>query len=366
SIITSRTLISSAPEAERKPPKPTHPVVEIIEVLSEEYRITIHSRGTIAPKTEGTLVAEVAGRILSTSPNFQPGGWFKAGEVLLTLDPTDHQHTVTIAEAERSQAALALQKTEAEAAQAKQSWEQMALSGSPTGLTLYQPQLAEARAKLAAAEARLAQAQRDLERSQIIAPYTGRVLEQQVDRGQFITRGTALATLYATDLAEVRLPITDRQARFLILPEQGHQPPVQLVAHSTSNPQQWEGQIVRSEATIDPQTHQLYLIAQIQNPYTPQSESTPPLRIGQFVRAEIEGITLPQVFLIPRVAIREGNQVLVVDSENRIERRTLEVVWQQADQLIISSGLQAGERIILTSLPYAPDGMQVKEKSEQK
>lgn len=363
SVATSHYLIQSAPEAERKPSKPAQPLVEVFEVTAEDYPVTIHSRGTIAPQTQGSLVAEVAGRIVSTSPHFQPGEFFQAGETLVTLEPTDYRYTVTIAEAERSQAQLALQKTEAEAIQAKKNWEQMALSGRPTELTLYQPQMAEAEAKLAAAEARLAQAQRDLERTRIIAPYAGRVLEQQVDLGQFITRGTPLATLYAVDLAEVRLPITDRQSQFLTLPEQGHQAGVELTTRSKHRPQRWRGQIVRSEATIDPRTHQLYLVAQIENPYSPRTKGALPLRIGEFVRAEIEGITLKGVFMIPRIAVRDGNQVLVVDSDNRIERRTLAVTWQQDDQLIISSGLQSGERIVVTSLPYAPDGMQVSVKS---
>ena len=363
SFAASRYLIQTAPETERKPAKAEKPIVNAVKLITEDYPVTLHSRGTITPATQTALVAEIKGRITTTSPNFRPGSFFQAGEMLLTLDPTDYQYAVTIAQAERSQTVLALEKTRAEATQAKQNWEQLSLSGVPTKLTLYQPQLAEAQAKLAAAEARLAQAERNLERTQIIAPYAGRVLEQQVDLGQFVTVGTPLATLYATDLAEVRLPVTDRQARFMTLPETGYHPQVRLTTSSSDTA--WEGTLIRSEATLDPRTQQLYLVAQIPNPYQSHKQR-PALKVGQFVRAEIEGITLKNTFRIPRVAVRSGNEVLVVDAEHRLQRREIKVLWQETDQLVISSGVSHGEQVITTSLPYAPNGMQVTVKDEVK
>ncbi len=324
-----------------------------------DYPVQLESRGNIAPHTQGELVAEIAGRITSISPNFKPGGWFESGEALITLDPTDYQYAVTIAMADLAQAELTLEKTKAEAEQAEANWRQMGLATKPTALTLHRPQLAQAEAALAAAKARLAQTRQDLDRTRIIAPYRGRLLEKRVDLGQFVTRGTPLATLYATDLAEVRLPITDRQARFLPLPETGNHPKVTLTTSTGGRIQSWQGIIVRSEATVDPRTQQLYVVAQINNPYTPREDGSV-LKIGQFVTASIEGETLQQVYRIPRVAIRNGNEVLTIDQQERIQHRTIEPLWQQGDHLIVSSGLHPGERVVTTALPYAPDGMKVK------
>lgn len=358
SIAIAKLLMDTAPEAKRKPSKPVVPLVEVAEMTPANYPIILQSRGNIAPQTQGELVAEVAGRITQISPNFKPGGHFKAGEVLITLDPTDYRHAVTIAEAELAQTHLTLEKTRAEAAQAEANWKQMALTSAPTDLTLHRPQLAQAEAARAAAQAKLEQAQRDLQRTQLIAPYSGRLLEKRADLGQFVTRGAPLATLYATDIAEVRLPITDRQSRFLPLPESGTYANVTLsTPHSDAT---WPGRLVRSEASIDSRTQQLYVVAQIEKPYAPQAESNNTLRIGQFVTADIEGETLQQVYQVPRVAVRNGDEVLILDSENQIRHRTLTTIWQQTDQLIVSAGLQPGDRIVTTALPYAPEGMQVK------
>lgn len=360
SIAIGKMLIATAPEAKRKPPKPAVPLVEVAKMEAIDYTIALQSRGNIAPQTQGELVAEVAGRITHISPNFKAGGSFQLDEPLVTLDPTDHQHTVTIARAELAQANLTLEKSRAEATQAEANWQQMALQTQPTALTLHRPQLAQAEAARAAANAKLEQAKRDLQRTTITAPYAGRVLEQRVDLGQFITRGTPLATLYATDIAEVRLPITDRQSRFLTLPESGTSAEVHLRSPTGDRNNRWQGKLVRSEAAIDQRTQQLYVVAQIQNPYSIQPDGSAPLRIGQFITAEIEGQTLEQVFLVPRVAVRNGDQVLIIDQENRIRHRTLTTIWQQTDHLIASGGLQNGDRVVITSLPYAPDGMQVK------
>lgn len=358
SVAVGKMLMDTAPEASRKPAKPATPLVEVVTASPVNYPITLQSRGNIAPQTQGELVAEVAGRITTLSPNFKPGGHFEVGEVLVTLDPSDYRHAITIAEAELAQANLTLEKSAAEAAQAEANWKQMALSSKPTALTLHRPQLAQAKAAQAAAHAKLEQARRDLKRTQLIAPYSGRLLEKRVDLGQFVTRGTPLATLYATDIAEVRLPITDRQSRFLTLPESGTHAAVQL--QTTQSDTLWEGQLVRSEAAIDSRTQQLYVVAQIKNPYTIQNSGAEALRIGQFVTAKIEGKRLEQVFLVPRVAIRNGDEVLIVDQDNHIRHRTLTTVWQQTDRLIVSAGLLPGDRIVTTALPYAPDGMRVK------
>ena len=357
SIIVAKTLFSTAPKADRAPPNPALPVVEVIHAQPVDYPITLHSRGNITPQTQGNLVSEIAGKIIQLSPNFRPGGTFEAGETLIDLDPTDYQHAITIAKADLAQAELTLEKSRAEAEQAAANWKQMGISTPPTALTLHRPQLAQAEASLAAAKARLAQAEHDLARTQIVAPYRGRLLEKQVDLGQFVTRGTPLATLYATDVAEVRLPITDRQSRFLPLPESGASPRVTLTTPSGTH--SWQGTIVRSEATVDPRTHQLYVVAEIEDPYRTLTGGGT-LKIGQFVTARIEGETLKQVYQIPRNAIRDGDQLLIADSDQRIQRRTVKIIWQQTDHLIASSGLHSGDRIITTALPYAPEGMKIK------
>lgn len=366
SLAIGLILLATAPDAARIPPQPTHPTVEVLEVQPEDYTVLIHSRGTVKPRTQGALVAEVAGRILAISPHFRPGGFFDTGEVLATLDPIDYRHARTIARAELVKARLAMKEETAQAMQAKRDWNTMGLIGPPSELTLRIPQQQQAQATLEAAEARVGQAERDLARTRLLAPYPGRILEKQVDVGQYVARGAVLATLYAVDHAEVRLAIHDRQAAFLTLPanvrndlSRSFGPPVALQAVVHGKPHTWHGHIIRTEGTIDPQTRQIYLVAQVAEPYWPSKHGGHPLTVGQFVRASIQGRLLPGVFLIPRVAVRRSEEILLLSSTNRIQRRRVQAIWRDAEQLVIQDGLKAGERVVLTPLPFAPEGMQV-------
>ena len=366
SLAVAQHLLSTAPEAKRKPPKPVIPVVETLRAQPVDYQVVVQSRGIIAPRTQGALVAEVAGRILEIAPNFRPGGFFEAGESLLLLDSSDYQHARTIAKAELVQADVALQEELAKGEQAKQEWQNLGLDGPAGKLTLRLPQQQRAKAALVAAQARLAQTQRDLQRTRIVAPYAGRVLEKKVDVGQFIVRGSAVATLYAVDYAEVRLPISDRQAAFLTLPERFRHdsskpvgPPVTLTATIRGHSYEWLAQVVRTEGTLDARTRQIHLVAQVQDPYGRGPQGRPPLKVGQFVTAAIQGHNLMHVFLVPRSALRAEKKILTLTAENRIQHRALHPVWRDADDLVVLAGLQVGEPIVLTALPYAPDGMLV-------
>lgn len=359
-------FMRTAPEAKRTPPKSEVPVVETLEAHAVDYTVVVQSRGTVSPRTQGVLVAEVAGRILAISAHFRPGGFFSAGDILVTTDPSDYQHALTIARSELAQARLTLTEEKAKGVQARWDWDKTGLEGRPGALALRTPQLQRAQAALAAATARMAQAKRELERTRIIAPYTGRVLDKQVDIGQYVARGTPLATVYAVDHAEVRLPITDRQAAFLALPEQfrgessvSSGPEVTLSATVGGQLHEWLGYLVRTEGTMDIKTRQIHVVAQVDDPYGRGPNNRPPLKVGQFVHASIQGRRLPQAFLVPRAAFRRAEDILVLSADHRIQRRRLEIVWRDAEHAVVLEGVQAGERIVLTPLPYAPDGMRV-------
>lgn len=364
-------LIRTAPPVEHSTPHLERPVVDILKIQPADYTVVVQSQGTVSPRTQGALVAEVAGRILTVSAHFRPGGFFERGELLATIDPTDYQHALTIARSELAQSHLNWKEEEAKSIQAKRDWKKMALPGPPSELTLRTPQRERAQAALAAAEARLAQAQRELEHTRVVAPYAGRVLTTQVDVGQFVPRAASLATVYAVDYAEVRLPITDRQAAFLTLPESFREdqtlpdgPPVTLSATINGQDHEWPGRVVRTEGSVDPRTRQIYVVAQVDNPYGRGAKGEPPLKVGQFVRAAIQGHILNSVYWVPRSAFRNAEEILTLSADNRVQRRRLTAIWRDADHSVVQEGLQPGDRIVLTPLPYAPNGMQVEDASQ--
>lgn len=365
-IVAARAIISSKPEASRRPPATPALAVEATRVAPQAFEVIVSADGTVRPRTQSTLVPEVPGRIISISPNFRDGGFFEKGDVLLRIEPRDYELALATAEAQVAQASAALEQELALAEVVKNDWKQLGKTAPDLGLR--KPQIAAARAALLSAQSQLERARVDLDRTTIRAPYAGRVLEQGADVGQFVTVGTVLARIYAVDYVEIRLPLSNRQLEFVDLPERyrddaGKQAPqgpaVTIEAKVGSTAYQWEGRLVRAEGAIDTQSRQLYVVAQVDDPYARGPEGRPPLRIGQFVTARIRGRTLEDVFVVPRSALREGDSLLLVDADSRLEHRPVRVVWSDAQQAVIDSGLQDGDIVTLTGLSIAAGGTQV-------
>jgi RND family efflux transporter MFP subunit len=365
-IAISASLIATGPQTERQRPKTSTPTVEIMTLQPQDYQVIVASRGTLMPRTSSTLVPEVSGRIIQVADNFRNGGFFTAGEQLLQIDPRDYENAVIIARAELIQQQLKLAEEQAQSEQARHNWENLQLDGEPTPLLLRTPQLKNAEATLAAAEARLRQAEIELERTSIAAPYAGRILQKKVDLGQYIAPGTQLAEIYASDAVEIRLPISNEAQGFLHLPESdpnarqtaNDEAPVLFSSRVGDQQHQWQGRLIRTEGSIDIRSRQLFVIGQIDAPYQPQT-GRPALKIGQFLEAQIFGKQLKNVFVLPRQAVRGESTAHLIDADSRLQRRELDIIWRDEKQLIASGPLLAGERISLTTLPFAADGIKV-------
>lgn len=371
-LYAGRYLITTAPEAKRRPPERPVPIVEAERFTPQSYTVKLQSRGTIMPRTQSTLIPQVSGRIVDMGIHFRDGGFIREGEVLLEIERTDYELALTIARADLASARLTQQEERAQAKQAQSDWKKLGMTGKPDDLVLRKPQLAKAQANVASAEARVQQAELDLTRTQIIAPYDGRILQKQVDIGQVVSPTTQLATLYASDIAEVRLPLTDKQLGMLSLPEAtpdhdldkiANAKPdtiVDLIADLGGAEWRWEGRVVRTEGTFDTRSRQLSVIAQVADPFRSRDDAKPPLKIGQFVRAEIQGYTLENVFVLPRQIVSGDGVVLIMDENNRVERRPITILWQTADSVITRDAISADDRLITTPLPYSLNGMQVR------
>ncbi|MGF1642032.1 MAG: efflux RND transporter periplasmic adaptor subunit [Thiotrichales bacterium] len=364
------TLVATGPKATRDAPETPVPLVEVATLQPQDYTVRLNSQGTVTARTQTELVAEVSGRITEISKQFVEGGFFEQGDVLLRVDARDYTNQVTIAEAEYAQQQLNLAQERARADQARRDWDKLGEAGRPSDLVLRKPQLASAEAAAAAARARLTQARLDLDRTRVVAPFAGRVLEKKADVGQFVSRGGALATLYAIDYAEVRLPLTAEQLAFLRLPEQyrgqtgapSDSPRVTLRPRA-GDERAWEGRIVRSSGAFDSKTRQLFVVAQIDDPYGVRDDGRPPLKVGSFVSAEIDGDTWRNVFVVPRAAVREGREVLVADN-GKLSRRAVDIIWSNEREAVIRAGLAAGERLIVTPVSYAVDGAPIRIEGE--
>ena len=359
------TMIRNRPVVETRPPEIAPPGVRVHVVALEDVELSVLSEGTVRPRTESELVPEVSGRVMSIAPSFAEGGFFEAGDVLITIDPFDYEQAVVSARAQRAQSRLRLAEEEAEAEVAQREWDSLG-QGDPRALTLREPQLDDARAAVAAAEASLVRAERDLERARITAPYAGRVRRKSVDIGQVVTVGNSVATIYAVDRAEIRLPLPDNELAYLHLPlsyrgaENRPGPGVTLRSTFAGETHAWNGRIVRTESEIDPVSRMVHVVAEVEDPYRPWPDlDRPPLAVGMYVDAEIEGRRFRQIAVVPRSGLRGRSQVMVVDGESRLSFRDIEILRMTAGSIYVRAGLANGERVVVSTLDSPTDGMQV-------
>ena len=282
-------LVLNKPDVPIEPRPVELPGIRVHTVTLQEVTLTVSSQGTVRPRTETQLVPEIAGQVIWVSPSFAAGGFFEEGEVLLRIDQYDYQQAVVTARSQVAQSTLRLAQEEAEAEVAREEWKELG-AGAASALTLHEPQLVDAQAAVAAAEAALDRAMRDLDRAEIKAPYAGRIRQKSVDVGQFLTVGSSVATVYAIDTAEVRLPLPDAELAYLNLPlayrglgEQAG-PRVTLQANFAGSTHTWEGHIVRTEAEIDPVSRMVHVVVEVDDPYAPSDDPGRPAAGGGHVR----------------------------------------------------------------------------------
>ena len=360
-------IFCSEPEPRRFPQRETLPNVSVERLEPESYQVWLDSQGTVQARTESALISEARGKVISVSPSFRAGGFFEKGEILLEIDPRDYATAVVTSKAELARAKLALVEEQASAEQASVDWKRLNANEEPPDLVSRKPQLEQARANTDSAQARLANAELNLERTRIAAPYVGRILSTNVDIGQFVSAGNILAQVYAVDYAEIRLPLSEKELGYIDLPESyrgepdqtDNQPFVLLTTSIGKASVEWEGRIVRAEGAFDTRSRQLFMVAQVDDPYGKRPDGRPPLKVGSFVQAKIKGKILKDVFVIPRKFYRKNEYVVTIDENNLLRRRSIEVEWSDEESLVISSGLKAGERMCLTPLSFPSEGMKV-------
>lgn len=357
-------LVATKPETPKKDTPAREPLVEVEPAQPYAGEFTLLAQGTVTPRTETVLVSEVNGAVVDVAPDFNAGGFFRKGDVLLRIDPKDYQAALKRAEAQVANRQALLAQETARAEQARKDWENLRRPGTPSDLVLRVPYVAEAEANLSAAQADLQQARIDLERTVIRAPYDGLLREKRVDRGQYVATGTAIAVLYSVDRAEVRLPLTEHDVAFLDLPAPGHEhegKALVLRANVAGQQMHWSARLVRSENVIDERSRVVYAVAAVDDPYGVLGRREGAiLPFGTFVEAEIPATIGHQVVGVPRYAIRGDSQLMTVDAENRLRLRDITIVRSDREHAFIDGGIEPGERVIVSTLEAPVEGMAVR------
>ncbi|MBI1191432.1 MAG: efflux RND transporter periplasmic adaptor subunit [Tepidisphaera sp.] len=350
-----------APEENEEGPRPVSVFVE--PVRRADTRLDVVTHGEVRSGTDVELVAQVAGRVASVSPEFVEGGLIADGAPLVVIEDTDYRLAVQEARTAVAEAELGLEQAKADADVARRQ-----LAGRPgaSPLGLHVPQLNQATVRLKSARARLEQAELNLARTRIGLPFPGRVMSTEVDVGQYVTPGTRLGRAFAVDVAEVRLPFTDVQLASLGLPIGYRAEPdeaprrVTLAAVVGGEQQTWTGRLVRIDAAVDPGTRLVYGLARVAQPYGDgASRSGMPLAVGLYVEATVQGRQVDNAQVIPRDALRAGNQVYVVDADGLLQVRPVTVRHADADSAVIGAGLAQDERVVVSSIRNPIDGMRL-------
>lgn len=340
------------------------PLVHTITAETTDVRLDVASQGTVEPFRTLVVAAEIGGRIAATHPELRAGGFVAAGDVLVELDPFDFDLTIVQQEAAVARAELQLLQERAEADAAQRAWHDLEGDRQADPLVTRQPQIVDAEKSLAAARALLDQARLDRRRTQIRAPVAGRVRTANAEQGQVVQRGQTLAEVFDLAAVEIPLSIPAGDAAFVELPlgvdqDRGAGTPVELTADFAGQQHTWLGRIVRTGGEIDRRTRQLTVVARVDEPFAP-GDDRPPLLVGMFVQATLRGRTFEDVVVIPRAALRPGNQVWIVDSEHRLRPRAVTVLRTERDRIVLRDGIEPGEVICTSTLETVTEGMPVR------
>lgn len=352
----------------RQPPQKEEHVdrgflVQVMTVDTSDVVIPLKATGTVSSGNEMDVTAEVTARVNEVSDNFVAGGFVNQGDLLFSLERTDFELALEKAKAEKEKIRLELTILENQATVARDQWHQIHPDKAPHPLTVYKPQLINAKAQLAAAEASIRQAELNLRRTQVFAPFSGLIVEKNIGLGQYVRAGNILGHIIDSSLAEVNIPLPLNDLAWLKIPGKNTDTKgsvATITMNLGSQKVSWQGRLTRSLGTIDSQTRMTTVVVRVDDPYGLKTTQPFPLVNGAFVDVDFSGITLSQVVSIPRGALRADSKVWTVDTDNRLQVQPVVIARKLHDRVLIKSGLKAGDKVVVSALAGAADGMKLR------
>ena len=359
-IAGCRVLRAARPPLGRQAVAPSYPLARVISARMETIAVPIQGFGTVRPQQEIKLIPQVAGKITLISPQLVDGGVFKKGDVLAEIDPADYAIAVTLADARVEDAYSRFVLKEQETQVAISDWEQLHPGSPVPPLVAREHQLKASQANLEASRAELEKARLSLSRTRLAAPFNGRVSQKSVDIDQYVSPGQSLAVLYSIDAVEIVIPMESRHLLWFDVPgfttagTKGSE--VAVYSEIGQIEQVWKGKVVRTEGVVNDKTRMINVVVRVMNPY----DRYPPLAPGLFVRAEIKGRAVEKGIIIPRSSLQGKNSVWVVDDNEKLALKPVEIAVATYEGLVVSNGLSDGEKVVIAAVKDATAGMKVK------
>ncbi|MBU4000810.1 MAG: efflux RND transporter periplasmic adaptor subunit [Proteobacteria bacterium] len=336
------------------------PLARVIVVEAKNIFIPIQGHGTVRPLHEIKLVPQVAGKITMISSQLVDGGTYKKGDLLAQIDPADYDIAVTLAEARVQDALSKFILKEQETDVAISDWKLLHPGTPVPTLVAKEHQLDAAKANLGAARAEMEKAKLNLFRTRLTAPFNGRISQKNVDIDQYVSPGQSVAVLYGTDAVEIMVPLESKYLIWFDVPgftsseTQGSNATV--TADLGGLEQVWSGKVVRTEGTVNEKTRMVNVVVRVANPF----DRFPPLAPGFFVKVDIQGKSVENGIVIPRASLQDNNVVWVVDQEEKLRFRPVEIAVRTHEGLVVGNGLSSGDKVVVAAIKDATNGMKVK------
>lgn len=370
-ILVLAALVAVAMIKSRKAPKRISPVsqgpmVDTLTIRLTDLPVTVRATGTVVARQQVEIIPQVSGLVERTSVNLLEGAFFKKGELLLEIEETDYLLALEQARADLSKAELDLALIEGKAVIARREWQMLRNQDSkPLPLVVYEPQLASAKATVASAKAKVKLAEVNLGRTRITAPFNCFIRKKDVDVGQYMRSGTMILEVAGTDAAEIVVPLPLSDLAWLDIPRQneggkGSAATISMAVGDESFT--WQGFLSRALGEVDAKTRMVDVVIVIDDPYLLKNNSRQgqELALGSFVQVEIEGRVLAEVAEIPRKSLQGENHVWLVTDQNELVLRQVEVGRKEKDTVLVARGLADGDRLVLTAVSGAANGLVVR------
>jgi RND family efflux transporter MFP subunit len=357
------TMIKTAAETEPESVEAVAPVVEVSEVAPFDGAAQLTGTGIVEPQREATIFPEVAGRITFLHGSLVEGGRVRQGDVLVRIDSRTYKAAISQQRAQVKRAELDLELQQGEAAAARAEWD-AARTEPPEGarrIALRKPQVESAEANFDAARSALHSARLDADKTVLRAPFNATVTSEQVETGEVVAPGTLIATLVGADgfVARVSVPVEYLALVQLPGPEQEGSPVLVEQRLTAGTTVQRRGEVLRLLSQLDAKSRTAQLLVSIERPLDPEPGELP-LLVGAFVNVVITGRTIPGALSVPRQALFAGNRVWVVDEAQQLRSRDLTIAFSDDDRVIVTGGVKAGDRVVVSKLGRATEGMQVR------
>ena len=358
-------FMRTKPKAQKRARTQSATLVDVATAKPTKTRVIVEVMGAVVPAQQIALQPRVGGEVVEVSPELRPGGIFRAGDVVLRIDPTDYQ--LSLAQAQANLVTAEYQRTIELGRQevAKEEWERRAEKGKATALelelALRKPHLEKAGADLDYAKTAVRKAELDLERATVRAPFNAIVIQDNVDLGAQVTTQTAIAILAGTDKGWVKASVPVDRLEWLTIPQaNGDEGSAAVIRFAVGNSTAThKGRIVRLLADLEPQGRMARMLIEVPDPFALKKGGNPgrPLFLDSYVKVAIDGRELTDVYRIPRVALRDGDTIWLMPKDGKMEIRKVAVVWRAKDEVFIRDGVKTGEAIVVSDIAAPVEGL---------